>query len=463
MNELQPGDVILGDDAATRVRLGYWYRTVPARLTVISNKPTYPRTSNYPYRSIEVVVEKDTGATLNTLDSQVEFGRDGYKLLPMPLAVADARLDAASLAKLRIATHTGDPYRGPWGCDPEFFLFRGGKPWPAWKTFVAAEDKGRSAITPYWDGYQAEFQASGEYKGNNTCLAYMVDTIRDCLSVAHKKAKADGTELAIRDIVEVPPAELREYDTKYTQFGCKPSHNVYNLTGLAINDSSPFPLRFAGGHIHIGYLTYRHSDYSHYNPEQIVRACDRVAGLMSIAIFGELEDRRRRLYYGLPGEYRLPKHGVEYRTLSPYWLMSPITTHLMFEIMRTAVGIGGSELYDHYEASDSETIAAIADSDAELARTILHRNWKMLGRLFRYRSAVFDDAVLLEQLVWNGIGSYRTEPISIENAWGLDSIRTDYGHDFCFQYAERSYADKSIKTLGDLTEQIFRKYRRANV
>jgi len=66
------------------------------------------------------------------------------------------------------------------------------------------------------------------------------------------------------------------------------------------------------GHIHIGYE----------NPDTdtsiaIIQAMDLFLGVSSILLD---DDTERRVMYGKAGAYRFKKYGVEYRTLSNFWI-----------------------------------------------------------------------------------------------------------------------------------------------
>ena len=56
--------------------------------------------------------------------------------------------------------------------------------------------------------------------------------------------------------------------------------------------------------------------------------------VMFVAALEGLDDPLRRKFYGAAGEYRLPKHGLEYRVLSSAVLSHPILTHLAFDMAR---------------------------------------------------------------------------------------------------------------------------------
>lgn len=66
------------------------------------------------------------------------------------------------------------------------------------------------------------------------------------------------------------------------------------------------------GHIHIGY-----DNPNQKTSEQIVYAMDAILGLESILL--DKDDRRKEMY-GKAGCFRFKKYGVEYRTLSNFWI-----------------------------------------------------------------------------------------------------------------------------------------------
>ncbi len=94
--------------------------------------------------------------------------------------------------------------------------------------------------------------------------------------------------------------------------GCDPDHDAYR-------DNPEMPreipamgtIRGCGGHIHIGY------------PKQLC-APFRLAKLMDLVIalpmLSEDKQGKRRYYHGIPGLYRDKEYGVEYRTLSNFWI-----------------------------------------------------------------------------------------------------------------------------------------------
>ena len=108
-----------------------------------------------------------------------------------------------------------------------------------------------------------------------------------------------------------PDSQLEHPDAK--RFGCDPDMNAW--TGML----NPPPrsknpnLRSAGGHIHVGF------DGEKLNELEVVKAMDVFLGLSSVTLD---PDKRRRELYGKAGACRVKPYGVEYRTLSNFWLKS---------------------------------------------------------------------------------------------------------------------------------------------
>jgi len=95
--------------------------------------------------------------------------------------------------------------------------------------------------------------------------------------------------------------------------GCEPDFNIYTQ---AINPKPALEntkARSAGGHIHFGY------DTSHIKTSAVIQWADCLLGLWNTMYepFG-----KRRSLYGKAGCFRPKPYGVEYRTISNFWLQS---------------------------------------------------------------------------------------------------------------------------------------------
>lgn len=102
-------------------------------------------------------------------------------------------------------------------------------------------------------------------------------------------------------------------DPRATYFGCTPSYNAWTDERMVVDMGNPL-LRTTGMHVHFG--------YDNPNPEtniKIIQACDLFLGVQSVLLDN---DNARRAMYGKAGDYRQKKYGVEYRSLSGYFLSS---------------------------------------------------------------------------------------------------------------------------------------------
>lgn len=94
-------------------------------------------------------------------------------------------------------------------------------------------------------------------------------------------------------------------------FGCEPDFNAW--TGQINN--KPIPphkfMRSAGGHVHIE---------TKKDPHAVVQSCDLLLGVPSVLM--DTTGGSRRALYGGAGACRYKPYGVEYRTLSNFWIFT---------------------------------------------------------------------------------------------------------------------------------------------
>lgn len=102
--------------------------------------------------------------------------------------------------------------------------------------------------------------------------------------------------------------------------GCSPDYNAWSLN---VNPAPRAPdlVRHAGGHLHFGWTEGADMmDKSYYKScIDLVRQLDWHLALWSVT---EDKDALRRTMYGKAGSMRFKPYGVEYRTLSNFWLDS---------------------------------------------------------------------------------------------------------------------------------------------
>lgn len=95
-------------------------------------------------------------------------------------------------------------------------------------------------------------------------------------------------------------------------FGCEPDLNAWTMEENPKPNAPDKNLRSAGGHIHVG------SDIAINDPIAVIRAMDLFLGVPSTQL--DVNGGPRRKLYGGPGAFRFKDYGVEYRTLSNFWI-----------------------------------------------------------------------------------------------------------------------------------------------
>lgn len=327
------------------------------------------------------------------------------------------------------------------GSDPEIFVVDGkGELLPAFD-FLPSKAKKYNGLA-FWDGFQAEFITA-----HSSCLAGHVDYIRNGLKAVLTAArlKDPKAKLSHQSVLEVPEKILMSCKPEHAALGCDPSKNIYGAAGLKVEDGRFLPLRFAGGHIHFG--TGKAGQVPEVT-ERMIKACDAIAGVASVSLFAEFDSPLRRQYYGLAGEYRVPPHGVEWRTLSNAWLMHPAITHLVFDLARESARFGAARLIGLLEDCEQERVQDILNQgDAKAARKFLDKNRDVYVGLFkqiysgRGQNAERGQSVgtMTEatkklsihhafEVLMNGVESAVADPTDIAKNWFLDVDKAWKGH-----------------------------------
>jgi hypothetical protein len=307
------------------------------------------------------------------------------------------------------------------GTDPEMFAFKAGKLLPAFE-FLPDKDKSlyEEGTHAYWDGFQAEFRHSKGY----TCLMELHSQLARSMRLLNEAAKKHGAKLSIQSVVRIPLQILRTANDPFVELGCQPSFNAYNLRGLAVENPRELRYRFAGGHMHFGFS-------KKLDHEKIVKTLDAILGIWAVGAAQSFDNPIRRQYYGLPGEYRLPKYdngwyGIEYRTLSNFWLSHPAISMVTWEIGRRALQLARSEFPKAiWIGSEEEIREAITNSDTRKAKLILKRNEAIFKWMFAARSWTPDMMQRAFDIGLNGIESEVKDPTDIEKNWHIKEWKED--------------------------------------
>lgn len=255
------------------------------------------------------------------------------------------------------------------GSDPEFFFKKDGKVVGAEKVlpkggFLSLSNSGCVII----DGVQGELnpRPSDCRESHLFFIAHLLNDI-----------KGMGYEISFSNTVDVSKDELETLSPACQGFGCSPSKNVYGSNPVRVSDASKFYKRSAGGHIHLG---ISEGGYDEEAYKKMVRLLDILVGNTCVLIDRDENNKVRRENYGRAGEYRTPKHGLEYRTLSNFWLDSYTLGHFVLGMARYAVMVYHNGLYEKVinMVNEKDIVDAINNNDFDLA----FANFKKLIPLF---------------------------------------------------------------------------------
>lgn len=245
------------------------------------------------------------------------------------------------------------------GCDPELFLVDD-------KGNVVGSEKvipkkglsdGYGGDKVVRDGVQIELHPS-----QTTCRANVGNSIQRALQELDATLSLPGNKnyrASFADVVEVSRKELETLSPESRVLGCMPSLNLYKPSTIRVNPAT-YRKRSGGGHIHMsdipkGILT---------NPKSVrnlILMFDTFVGNTCVLIDRSPNSAKRRRVYGRAGEYRLPKWGVEYRTLSNFWMHS----YQLFSLVAALMRMGASASYTTYQRSHGSRFYAIKYADVE--------------------------------------------------------------------------------------------------
>jgi hypothetical protein len=317
------------------------------------------------------------------------------------------------------------------GCDPEIFVTdAAGEVIPAW-TFLPSKDK-KAFSSAFWDGFQAEFTPPP-----NSCVSFLTDSVRQGLVVvlnAATKTNA-GAKLTPAPCLPVSRELLATGADEHIQFGCNPSFNAYDSCGVGV-EGRDLAWRFAGSHKHFG---LKGLGLTQETAIPIVKTLDKIYGVTTVSLFGDLDSPIRRLYYGRAGEYRLPSHGLEYRTISSIDLCHPAIYHLSWDLARMALHLYLHGLQDQWSCSDDEAQDIINNCDTDGSRKVLQRNKPMLmdllNNIYNNGYSGGDKSLKAYNTITNSLKAFVADPFDVANNWHLAGGWTSHTNNNAYDFA----------------------------
>ena len=261
------------------------------------------------------------------------------------------------------------------GCDPEFFFRNKDGIIGAEKILPAAGLVAGEGSKFIIDGVQAELNPRP-----STCRALLANEISRCFRSLDAELKKKGNVGITADFnraIEISKESLMELDEKARMFGCAPSKSIYRTkssVNIAKVDPMEYRVRAAGGHIHIGKSNNtRLTAVIDKDHKRVVQMLDLLCGNTAVLVDRDPANIERRKVYGRAGEFRLPAHGLEYRTLSNFWLTSYQLMSFAFGMARFAVEVmadtNADEFFDAFTSKVKKRNVhnAINNNDFELA------------------------------------------------------------------------------------------------
>lgn len=198
------------------------------------------------------------------------------------------------------------------GSDPELFVYENGVLSSAIGKVGGTKENPRNyrGVSLQEDNVLLEFNTK-PVGMSTTGSKFRTEVVR-ALNHVQKFCDVRGMTPRIESSNVFTEENLRAYGPEALEFGCDPDFNAHTSTMNPAPDPNTL-MRTAGGHLHVGYNS-RNTDAE---AEAIIRACDLYLGVPSVMMD---QDTERRTIYGRAGAYRKKPYGVEYRSLSNFWL-----------------------------------------------------------------------------------------------------------------------------------------------
>lgn len=172
-----------------------------------------------------------------------------------------------------------------------------------------------------------------------------------------------GCELAIQPSATLDESELDNDIARLA--GCEPDFDVWNECINEPADLSITNTRVCGGHCSVGWD----------NPTQeqqldMVKAMDATLGLESVLLD---PDTIRKTLYGKAGCFRFREYGIEYRSLSNFWIKSDESLQWAWNTTMKAIDLVNSGKIEEVKELGVYIVEAINTNNKELARELLNK------------------------------------------------------------------------------------------
>lgn len=238
------------------------------------------------------------------------------------------------------------------GTDPEFFIKRKSRFISA-IPFVGDKNTGTKShpipLRTVENAFVQRDNVAIEFASPPTKdVTTFVESIRKCLDEIINMIP-ENTTLEATPSARFSKSQLRHQEAK--MFGCDPDYNAWTLS-QNISPQCDDPLfRSCGGHVHVGGIDENGNVLegmefltSFEGRINLVRAMDILLGIPATILDCSPAAIERRKLYGRAGCHRQTGYGIEYRTLSNFWLKSPELVMLIYNLTSDAIRLVKSTL-----------------------------------------------------------------------------------------------------------------------
>lgn len=240
------------------------------------------------------------------------------------------------------------------------------------------------------DGVQLEFNPNATF-----CRAIFGNNFYSLFKTLKEHLAQKDYEICWEQVIKINPTELASLSKDSRKFGCMPSYNIYlpkdDNVSVIVDNPETYLFRSAGGHIHVDFHKLnniiRNGQYvrrplTRKEIESFVKSMDIIVGNTCVILDRHPLSVERRRNYGKAGEYRLPSYGIEYRTLSNFWLRDYQLMSMVYGLMMMAYRISLSE--PHYNklislVKEEDIIKAINTNNKFLAKQNFNKVKKFLA------------------------------------------------------------------------------------
>ena len=176
-------------------------------------------------------------------------------------------------------------------------------------------------------------------------------------------------------------------------FGCSEDWNAYTLKVNPTPKCKDNTFRCVGGHIHVGHLALEGAS----EKITMTRMMDCMHGIISCILDKNEGTEERRQLYGKAGCYRPTEYGIEYRTLSNYWMGDETTQELMWLLTRDALQVV-------VDGDHKEYFSIFEDEEINVEQSINENEECYLVWMDEYRAWLGDDTIaLLDELLYENL------------------------------------------------------------